>query len=162
MINKVQHLHHIAQNLTLEFKIIVYHRSLLFHPLHKIHYVQHLHNVPSNISVSGFGVHLDHSETCPFIAINTPVTDSVVRTPRAKPTLKSASVALKVSGRKAPVMTMVLSVTLLDRQAAVSIIESVPWVIRILVERASMHVLANFSLRIKKRNTGICIHVYFV
>lgn len=106
-------------------------------------------SVPSNMSVSLFRVHLDHSDTCPFIAIYTPGVESVERTPRAKPTLKSASVDLKVSGRKAPVSTMVLSVTRRDRKAAVSSMVSVPCVIRIRFERVSQQVFANFSLKRK-------------
>lgn len=106
------------------------------------------------MSVSLFRVHLDHSDTCPFIAIYTPGVESVERTPRAKPTLKSASVDLKVSGRKAPVSTMVLSVTRRDRKAAVSSMVSVPCVIRIRFERVSQQVFANFSL---KRNKSLLI-----
>lgn len=106
------------------------------------------------MSVSLFRVHLDHSDTCPFIDIYTPGVESVERTPRAKPTLKSASVDLKVSGRKAPVSTMVLSVTRRDRKAAVSSMVSVPCVIRIRFERVSQQVFANFSL---KRNKSLLI-----
>jgi hypothetical protein len=64
----------------------------------------------------------------------------------AKPTLKSASVALNVSGRNAPVSVIVLPFTLLAKYAAVSIIVSVPWVTRILFEYVSMQALAILSL----------------